>query len=45
MVLNQNTLTRTQLTGLLIALGTIYAIYILPRRSIPWRDLVGLPGV
>ncbi|PWY72426.1 hypothetical protein BO70DRAFT_118799 [Aspergillus heteromorphus CBS 117.55] len=32
-------------TGLLIALATVYTIYILPRRVIPWRDIVGLPGV
>ncbi|KAH8422736.1 putative inositol phospholipid biosynthesis protein Scs3 [Aspergillus melleus] len=34
-----------KLTGLLIALGTVYTIYVLPRRNIPWRDAVGLPGV
>ncbi|PYH88667.1 hypothetical protein BO71DRAFT_453932 [Aspergillus ellipticus CBS 707.79] len=34
-----------KLTGLLIALGTVYTIYILPRKVIPWRNVVGLPGV
>ncbi|RAL09884.1 putative inositol phospholipid biosynthesis protein Scs3 [Aspergillus homomorphus CBS 101889] len=34
-----------KLTGLLIALGTVYTIYILPRKVIPWREIVGLPGV
>ncbi|GKZ32124.1 fat storage-inducing transmembrane protein 2 [Aspergillus brasiliensis] len=34
-----------KLTGLLIALGTVYTIYILPRRVLPWRNVVGLPGV
>ncbi|KAE8349451.1 inositol phospholipid synthesis and fat-storage-inducing TM-domain-containing protein [Aspergillus coremiiformis] len=32
-------------TGLLIALGSVYTIYLLPRRVIPWRDVVGIPGV
>ncbi|KAL4974481.1 inositol phospholipid synthesis and fat-storage-inducing TM-domain-containing protein [Aspergillus desertorum] len=31
--------------GLLISLGAIYTIYFLPRRAIPWRNVVGLPGV
>ncbi|RAK78304.1 putative inositol phospholipid biosynthesis protein Scs3 [Aspergillus fijiensis CBS 313.89] len=34
-----------KVTGLLIALGTVYTIYILPRTNIPWREIVGLPGV
>ncbi|PWY95789.1 hypothetical protein BO94DRAFT_600500, partial [Aspergillus sclerotioniger CBS 115572] len=34
-----------KVTGLLIALGTVYVIYILPRRVIEWRNVVGLPGV
>ncbi|KAI9934275.1 hypothetical protein ASPWEDRAFT_50044 [Aspergillus wentii DTO 134E9] len=32
-------------TGLSIALGTLYIIYILPRTVAPWRDIVGTPGV
>ncbi|KAL4984232.1 inositol phospholipid synthesis and fat-storage-inducing TM-domain-containing protein [Aspergillus falconensis] len=31
--------------GLLISLGTIYTIYFLPRRVIPWRNVVGIPGI
>ncbi|KKK17009.1 hypothetical protein P175DRAFT_0501105 [Aspergillus ochraceoroseus IBT 24754] len=31
--------------GLVIASVTIYALYILPRRLIPWRNVVGIPGV
>ncbi|KAL4735856.1 inositol phospholipid synthesis and fat-storage-inducing TM-domain-containing protein [Aspergillus similis] len=31
--------------GLLISLGAIYTIYFLPRRIIPWRNVVGIPGV
>ncbi|KAJ5746382.1 hypothetical protein N7520_011564 [Penicillium odoratum] len=31
-------------SGLLIALSTVYAIYILPRKLAPWRDIVGVPG-
>ncbi|KAL3462845.1 inositol phospholipid synthesis and fat-storage-inducing TM-domain-containing protein [Aspergillus heterothallicus] len=31
--------------GLLISLAAIYAIYILPRKVIPWRNIVGIPGV
>ncbi|KAL2847222.1 inositol phospholipid synthesis and fat-storage-inducing TM-domain-containing protein [Aspergillus pseudoustus] len=31
--------------GLLISLAAIYTIYILPRRVIPLRNIVGLPGV
>ncbi|KAL2822488.1 inositol phospholipid synthesis and fat-storage-inducing TM-domain-containing protein [Aspergillus granulosus] len=31
--------------GLLISLAVVYAIYILPRRVIPWRNIVGIPGV
>ncbi|KAL2848607.1 inositol phospholipid synthesis and fat-storage-inducing TM-domain-containing protein [Aspergillus pseudodeflectus] len=31
--------------GLLISLAAVYAIYILPRRVIPWRNIVGIPGV
>ncbi|KAL5357942.1 inositol phospholipid synthesis and fat-storage-inducing TM-domain-containing protein [Aspergillus floccosus] len=34
-----------KLTGLLIALGTVYTVYILPRRVVPWRNVVGIPGV
>lgn len=34
-----------KLTGLLVALGAVYTIYILPRRVVPWRDIVGIPGV
>ncbi|RAL00973.1 putative inositol phospholipid biosynthesis protein Scs3 [Aspergillus ibericus CBS 121593] len=34
-----------KVTGLLIALGTVYTIYILPRRVPEWRNVVGLPGV
>ncbi|KAE8149637.1 inositol phospholipid synthesis and fat-storage-inducing TM-domain-containing protein [Aspergillus avenaceus] len=34
-----------KLTGLMVALGTVYTIYILPRRVVPWRDIVGVPGV
>ncbi|KAJ5534806.1 hypothetical protein N7527_001060 [Penicillium freii] len=32
-------------SGLTIALSAVYAIYILPRRIAPLRDMVGLPGV
>ncbi|KAJ5183512.1 Fat storage-inducing transmembrane protein [Penicillium capsulatum] len=32
-------------TGLGVALGTVYVIYILPRKLPPWRDIIGLPGV
>ncbi|CAG7950979.1 unnamed protein product [Penicillium nalgiovense] len=32
-------------SGLFIALSAVYAIYILPRRIAPLRDVVGLPGV
>ncbi|KAL4780019.1 inositol phospholipid synthesis and fat-storage-inducing TM-domain-containing protein [Aspergillus varians] len=31
--------------GLLISLAALYTIYILPRRVIPWRNVVGIPGV
>ncbi|KAL4815254.1 inositol phospholipid synthesis and fat-storage-inducing TM-domain-containing protein [Aspergillus spinulosporus] len=31
--------------GLLISLGAIYTIYFLPRRIIPWRNVVGIPGL
>ncbi|KAJ0422378.1 inositol phospholipid synthesis and fat-storage-inducing TM-domain-containing protein [Aspergillus carlsbadensis] len=31
--------------GLLISLAAVYAIYIVPRRVIPWRNIVGIPGV
>ncbi|KAL4810693.1 inositol phospholipid synthesis and fat-storage-inducing TM-domain-containing protein [Aspergillus unguis] len=31
--------------GLLISLAAVYTIYILPRRVIPWRNIVGIPGV
>ncbi|KAL2871149.1 putative inositol phospholipid biosynthesis protein Scs3 [Aspergillus lucknowensis] len=31
--------------GLLISLAAVYTIYILPRRVIPWRNVVGIPGV
>ncbi|KAL4747270.1 hypothetical protein BDW72DRAFT_17807 [Aspergillus terricola var. indicus] len=31
--------------GLLISLGAVYTIYFLPRRLIPWRNVVGIPGV
>ncbi|KAL4896627.1 inositol phospholipid synthesis and fat-storage-inducing TM-domain-containing protein [Aspergillus ambiguus] len=34
-----------KLNGLLIALGTVYMVYILPRRVTPWRNVVGVPGV
>ena len=34
-----------QMTGLLIALGTIYAVYILPRTLESWQNIVGLPGL
>ncbi|RAH83503.1 hypothetical protein BO86DRAFT_387763 [Aspergillus japonicus CBS 114.51] len=34
-----------KVTGLLIALATVYTIYLLPRTNIPWREIVGLPGV
>ncbi|EAW08155.1 putative inositol phospholipid biosynthesis protein Scs3 [Aspergillus clavatus NRRL 1] len=32
-------------SGLLIALGTIYVVYILPLGAPAWRDTVGIPGV
>ncbi|KAL4995067.1 inositol phospholipid synthesis and fat-storage-inducing TM-domain-containing protein [Aspergillus recurvatus] len=31
--------------GLLISLSAIYIIYFLPRRVIPWRNVIGIPGV
>ncbi|KAJ5106640.1 hypothetical protein N7456_003315 [Penicillium angulare] len=31
-------------SGLAVALSTVYAIYILPRKLAPWRDIVGVPG-
>ncbi|KAL4871521.1 inositol phospholipid synthesis and fat-storage-inducing TM-domain-containing protein [Aspergillus spectabilis] len=31
--------------GLIISLAAVYTIYVLPRRVIPWRDIVGLPGL
>jgi hypothetical protein len=34
-----------QANGLLISLAAVYAIYILPRRVIPWKNIVGIPGV
>ncbi|KAJ5514723.1 Fat storage-inducing transmembrane protein, partial [Penicillium fimorum] len=32
-------------SGLFIALSAVYAIYILPRRIAPLKDVIGLPGV
>ncbi|RHZ59719.1 putative inositol phospholipid biosynthesis protein Scs3 [Aspergillus thermomutatus] len=32
-------------SGLLIALGTVYVIYILPLSVPSWRDIVGIPGI
>lgn len=32
-------------SGLTLALGTLYAIYFLPRKVGSWRDIVGMPGV
>ncbi|ODM23821.1 hypothetical protein SI65_01410 [Aspergillus cristatus] len=32
-------------SGLMIALGTLYGIYFLPRKVPAWRDVVGMPGV
>lgn len=34
-----------QLTGLLVASGGLYVIYILPRIVPPLRAIVGLPGI
>ncbi|KAL4876015.1 inositol phospholipid synthesis and fat-storage-inducing TM-domain-containing protein [Aspergillus karnatakaensis] len=31
--------------GLVISLAVVYTIYILPRRVIPWRDIIGVPGL
>ncbi|KAL5337604.1 inositol phospholipid synthesis and fat-storage-inducing TM-domain-containing protein [Aspergillus crustosus] len=31
--------------GLVLSLAAVYTIYILPRRVIPWRDIVGIPGL
>ncbi|KAJ5713710.1 uncharacterized protein N7483_010891 [Penicillium malachiteum] len=31
-------------SGLFVAMSTIYAIYILPRKLPAWRDIVGIPG-
>ncbi|KAI9373429.1 inositol phospholipid synthesis and fat-storage-inducing TM-domain-containing protein [Aspergillus egyptiacus] len=31
--------------GLLLSLAAIYTIYFLPRRALPWRNIVGIPGV
>ncbi|KAJ6036590.1 hypothetical protein N7540_000869 [Penicillium herquei] len=31
-------------SGLFVALSTVYAIYILPRKVTAWRDIVGIPG-
>ncbi|KAF7164644.1 hypothetical protein CNMCM6106_001096 [Aspergillus hiratsukae] len=32
-------------SGLLIALGTVYVVYILPLSVPSWRDIVGVPGI
>ncbi|GFF30680.1 FIT family protein CG10671 [Aspergillus lentulus] len=32
-------------SGLLIALGTVYVVYVLPLSVPSWRDIVGIPGV
>ncbi|KAJ5911510.1 uncharacterized protein N7473_000813 [Penicillium subrubescens] len=32
-------------SGLIVALTSVYVIYILPRRLTPWRDIVGVPGL
>ncbi|PKX94686.1 putative inositol phospholipid biosynthesis protein Scs3 [Aspergillus novofumigatus IBT 16806] len=32
-------------SGLLIALGTVYVVYVLPLNVPAWRDIVGIPGV
>ncbi|RHZ65889.1 hypothetical protein CDV55_105416 [Aspergillus turcosus] len=32
-------------SGLLIALGTVYVVYILPLSVPSWRDIVGIPGI
>ncbi|KAK5796503.1 hypothetical protein VI817_005788 [Penicillium citrinum] len=32
-------------SGLAVALGTVYVLYILPRTLAPWRDVIGVPGV
>lgn len=34
----------SQTNGLLISLAAIYTIYFLPRRVIPWRNIIGIPG-
>ncbi|PGH30173.1 hypothetical protein GX50_07073 [[Emmonsia] crescens] len=31
-------------TGLMLALGTVYTVYFLPRTLLPWRNIVGIPG-
>ncbi|OJJ47621.1 hypothetical protein ASPZODRAFT_131164 [Penicilliopsis zonata CBS 506.65] len=31
-------------SGLSIALGTVYVIYILPRTASAWREIIGIPG-
>lgn len=35
----------SQWSGLAVALGTVYVLYILPRTLAPWRDVIGVPGV
>lgn len=34
-----------QWSGLLIALGTVYVTYFLPRKALAWRNVVGIPGI
>jgi len=34
-----------QWSGLAVALGTVYVLYLLPRTLAPWRDIIGVPGV
>ncbi|PGG96648.1 hypothetical protein GX51_07727 [Blastomyces parvus] len=33
-----------KVTGLLLAIGTVYAVYFLPRTLTPWKNIIGIPG-
>lgn len=33
-----------KMTGLIIALATVYAVYFLPRTLLAWRNVIGIPG-
>ncbi|OJD25699.1 hypothetical protein ACJ73_02930 [Blastomyces percursus] len=33
-----------KVTGLILAIGTVYVVYFLPRTLTPWRNIIGIPG-